>query len=395
MSTDLLQRCRDLERARVSFDARGLVAGAVPAGVADSWRRCAPRLPVAGGATVGVDDVAERWEASPIRRAAPDVMEELGRLALGEDWVAAVTDETGHILWSAAGPSMGRVAERSGFVAGSRWDEPTAGTNAPGLALVTGRPETVFAVEHWCRPVHDWVCYAAPVRAPSGKVLGVLDLSSTWRRASPLALTTVTALARVVEHELQGAPEPAGADLALSVLGEPEARLQGRPVHFTLRQLELLTVLAARGSARLEELHDLVYGDRPVSTTTLKAEVSHLRSLLSGAVASRPYRLALTVDLDAAAVLDAVRAGDAGAAMGRYRGQLLPLSDSPYVTDLRQQLDARLRALLLRQGDPDLLLRFAGVHPYDLEVLDRAAGATLPGDPRRAEVDARRLSALR
>jgi hypothetical protein len=50
-------------------------------------------------------------------------------------------------------------------------------------------------------------------------------------------------------------------------------------------------VLALRGIATLEELHAFVYGDRAVGATTLKAEISHLRRALGGAIASRPYRL--------------------------------------------------------------------------------------------------------
>ena len=58
-----------------------------------------------------------------------------------------------------------RSAEGVGLVPGGRWDETVAGTNGIGMALVTGRPAAVFATEHWCEPVRDWVCYSAPVHA--------------------------------------------------------------------------------------------------------------------------------------------------------------------------------------------------------------------------------------
>ena len=58
-------------------------------------------------------------------------------------------------------------------------------TEQDAHVLRTGRPAAVFATEHWCDSVRDWVCYAAPVRDTSGAVVGVLDLSSHWRRANP------------------------------------------------------------------------------------------------------------------------------------------------------------------------------------------------------------------
>ena len=88
---------------------------------------------------------------------------------------------------------------------GGRWDETAAGTNGIGMALVTGRPAAVFATEHWCEPVRDWVCYSAPGARPDGSVAGVIDLSTTWDRANPLGLRTIAALARLMELELAAA----------------------------------------------------------------------------------------------------------------------------------------------------------------------------------------------
>ena len=43
----------------------------------------------------------------------------------------------------------------------------TRGRRAPtrsALALMSGRPATVFCAEHWCDAVRDWVCWSVPVR---------------------------------------------------------------------------------------------------------------------------------------------------------------------------------------------------------------------------------------
>lgn len=393
MSRHLVQRRHTLEDARARFEAGSSVPEAeLTADVAESWRRCAPSVsPDRDVAPVDESDVAARWEASPLRRAAPEIIEELGQTAVAEDFVAAVTDDAGRILWSAGGPSMSRLAERAHFVVGAGWDERVAGTNAPGLALVSGRPASVFSVEHWCAAVSDWVCYAAPVHGPDGAVLGVLDLSSTWRRATPLAMTTVTSMGRVIEGQLRSGAPPAaaGVELELVALGRGELRLGGAPIAVPLRQLEILVVLAVRGDATLDELHACLYGDRPVSMATLKAEISHLRRSVGGRIASRPYRLTTPCGADFLTVLDRIDRGDVAGAVAAYRGQLLPASEAPLVVDLRNQVDVALRDALLRWGDVPDLLHFADVHPFDLEVLERTAAIASPSDRHQPSLAAR------
>lgn len=388
MSNDDHARRRVLEHARNTFRGTGVVTASVTPDVQGSWSRCTGAVPVARLAPVELDDPGLHWSDSPLRRAAGEVIDELADLARREDYVAAITDPLGRILWSSAGPSMRRRAEQANFVDGANWSEGIAGTNAPGLSLQTGRPATVFATEHWCDTVRDWVCYSAPVRDRAGRIAGVLDLSAHWEHASTLALTTVTALARLVEIELHASTRP--ADVHLEVLGDPGVEVRGRPVHLSLRQLEILTVLTMRrGGTDRDELQDLVYGERPVSATTVKAEISHLRRVLDGGIESRPYRLSVDVDADVALVLDALRHGDVEGAVRTYGGSLLPLSESPFVTELRHHVDVALREELLRQGTPAQLAQFTRHHPHDIAVLERALAVTPDDSALRSELLAR------
>lgn len=396
-----MERRRGLEAARAGGHAASpATASAVAEEVRASWRRCAGQLPVSMAAapldSSGDQGVAaQRWDASPIRRVAPGVVDELARAAEHGDMVAAVTDETGRILWSGGSRYMAGRAEQVHFTAGGRWDERSAGTNAPGLALLTGEPATVFSAEHWCEAVHDWVCYAAPVRDAAGRMIGVLDLSTTWERAHPLALTTVTAMARLVEAQLNslGSAQPAAArplpTLELSALGHPRVVLDGTPLLLPLRQLEIVCLLVLRGQATLDELHALLYGDRPVRMTTLKAEMSHLRRALGGAVASRPYRIAARCQADFVAVIDHLRGGHTGEAVAAYGGQFLPASEAPGIVEHRHYVDVALRNALLRRGSARELLRFVEFHPYDAQLVERAACVADPSDPLLADAEAR------
>ena len=73
-----------------------------------------------------------------------------------------------------------------------------------------------------------------------------------------------------------------------------EAHLDGRRLLLNRRQTEILALLAMNpDGVSLERLHALVYGDQGVTLSTLKAEVSHLRSALGGQLTSRPYRLTM------------------------------------------------------------------------------------------------------
>ena len=231
--------------------------------------------------------------------------------------------------------------------------------------------------------MRDWVCYAAPVYAPDGSVAGVIDLSTTWDRANPLALGTIAAFARLIEVELGASRETTAAmtGLDLRLLGRARATLDGVPLALTRRQIELLGVIAIVGTATLEELHALLYGDRPVSRTTLRAEISHTRAVLGGVIASRPYRLTVPYRLDALDVLDHLARGGLAAAVERYDGQLLPASDAPLLVERRYHLDVALRSALLIGGSTAQLLRFGQFHRSDVEVFERAVTVAAPFDP--------------
>jgi transcriptional regulator of acetoin/glycerol metabolism len=393
MREDLVHRRHVIEQAKAHLFSGDGVRDVDPVVVA-SWQRCAPALADELHTTsVGAEDEArERWDASPLRRAVPGLVQQLDQASRSGDLIALVTDAEGRVLWQSTPKWLRGRAARIGLQPGGVWHEGTGGTNGVGTALAADRPVTVFATEHWISPVQDWVCYAAPVHAPDGTQVGAIDLSTTWRHANPLALSTVTSMARLVEHELRlngGVGGLVTPGLDLRVLGEPQAIFDGTRLRLTLRQLEILTILAIRGQATLGELHAELYGDRPVAIATLKAEMSHLRSALAGHLTSRPYRLTAAVHVDAVRLLDRLDTGDVEGAARLYRGQLLPVSESPFIVAHRHHVDVALRTALLRHGTPADVLRFTAVHPYDVEVLEHAQDVAPVDDPLVPAVAAR------
>ena len=374
----------------------GSVAGPpVRVEVTDSWARSLPTVDPALE-SAPPDAEGARWARSPLRAPVTDLADELLSIAEDAGFVAAVTDERGTILWTCGGRVMRRRAERVNFAPGGRWDEGAMGTNALSLALRTGHPSTVFSAEHLVAALHGWVCYCAPIHGPDGQVLGVLDLSTTWDRSHPLALPTVRTLTSAIEARLRDegdAAPPTGVEL--TCLGSGRVTSGGVPLHLPPRQLEILTLLALEPAGfSPERLRESLYGDRPVTSSTFKAEVSHLRHALDGAVATRRYALTAPVACDAAEVLQALERGDTATAVERYRGPLLPLSEAPGIVSWREHLEVVVREAVLAAARPEFALRYGEQAPYDAEVHEHALRLLGPGDARRG-IAVARLGAAR
>ncbi|MEU5216778.1 GAF domain-containing protein [Streptomyces sp. NPDC020807] len=336
--------------------------------VAASWRRSVrARVSREGAPPVELDDeeLARHRDGHPLAAAMPVIRELMGAYATDGEHLLAVCDAAGRMLWVEGHAGTLRKASRVNFVAGARWSESAAGTNAPGTALAVDRPVQVVAAEHFRRPVRAWTCAAAPVHDPhSGRVLGAVDITGGEPLAHPHSLGFVQAVARAAESQLAllgPAPRPSG--LRLAALGRDEAVLSvdGRRTRLSRRHSEVLVVLAHRPEGvGGDELLTLLYEDEAAAPVTLRAELSRLRSLLGPDVLrSRPYRLAGAVEADFAVVDRRLASGAVSAAAREYTGPLLPGSLAPGVVRLRDRLADRLRAALVERRDPGLLADWA------------------------------------
>jgi hypothetical protein len=357
--------------------------------IVTSWERSADSvaMEVARAPLADPADIEATWEATPLRTAVARIESQLRSAAEDGGLVVAVTDPAARIMWTCEGTVMRRRAEGVNFVPGGRWDESSVGTNALDLALRLDTAATVYSAEHFNACVHDWTCWAAPIHDPTtGRQLGVLDLSTTWDRAHPLGASTAAAFAQLLEQALPVRPaKKAGSDqLELRLLGPAEARLDGVRLLLTRRQLEILALLALRPDGlTLDAMHAHLYGDRPVSRATLKAEVSHLRTMLGGGIATRRYRITIPVTCDACEVLELLRTGRVREAATGYRGELLAGTEAPGLIEYANYLAVAVREALLARPDPEAVLRYADAVPHDVEVLEyavRALGAAPRGD---------------
>lgn len=324
-----------------------------------SWQRCALQLNPYSQTQAPVDEaylVQQRWQESPLRAAAQREREQIMQLAREGSLVAALADAQGHLLWSFTSAHMQARAEAVRFIAGGHWNEEAIGTNAVGLSLKLGAASTVFSSEHYLSFLHDWVGYASPITHPqTGQMIGVLAISSTWNHHTPLGQAAVCELARAIaEHLPIWQPR---AELELHALGIPKVIFRGQVQRISQRQLEILCLLALNPQGlTLDSFHAALYGDMPITISTLKAELSHLRRLLDGQIGSRPYRLLMPIWADFIDVWERLRSGRVTEAVELYRGSFLPQSTSPELEEWRYCVDAVMTRAVDAGGDFSVLL---------------------------------------
>lgn len=330
----------------------------VPSDIIQSWRRSAQFIkPDQTQAPVDEEVTSTlRWKESLLYPAARFEQERMIQLANEGKLAIAIADPCGRLLWTFASKHMRERARAINFTAGGHWHEHAIGTNAVGLSLKLRRPVTVFSSEHFQPFLHDWVGYAAPIEHPqTGEVVGALDLSSTWNRHTPLGQAAVTELARSLARYLpRNLPR---AELEIHALGQPHIQFRCQRLSLPMRQVEMLCLLALNQQGlSLEGFHAALYGDAPVATSTLKAELSRLRRLLDGRIGSRPYRLQVPVWADFIHVWQALRQQQMSEAFSLYRGSFLPQSTSPELEEWRCCIDAVMEQTLETCQDTTLLI---------------------------------------
>jgi hypothetical protein len=403
-------QARLVARAHAAFLDRGSLPGpGVRDVVAESWLRSAqanvnpdtdPPVTMADG------EFAAYRAAHPMTAVIAVLRDLVGGVADDGEHVMAVCDAAGRLLWVEGHRSTRRRAEAMNFVEGAVWDEPHAGTNAPGTALAVGQAVQIRSTEHYRHSVQAWTCSAAPIRHPgTGQVLGAVDVTGGDQVAHPHSLALVKAAARAAEGELRwrfdqrsGLWVPGAPALdRLEFLGRSHGvlRQRGREITLNRRHSEILFILTARPAGVTgEQLADALYEDY-ADPAAVRVELTRLRRVAGDLVASRPYRLTRPVSADFADVAAALRRGDIASAAATYAGPLLPYSEAPGVLTHRHWLETQIRSAVLASGSPEILATWAERLGFDdLQVWERLT-AVLPAGSARQASAAARTGALR
>ncbi|TDD17382.1 GAF domain-containing protein [Nonomuraea diastatica] len=193
---------------------------------------------------------------------------------------------------------------------------------------------------------------------------------------------------------LRPSPATTPPTLTMTFLGEgtPTATFGDREQTLSLRHAELLALLALHPHGLTAgQLSFLLYGDdgNPV---TIRAEIHRLRAQFGNAIAAKPYRLTCPIEADFLELRRHLAAGDPASLASAYSGPLLLRSESPEIRRERDELEAQVRACLLRRGTSSDLWAYAQTcnGREDYEVLERLA-ALPPTDSRSAAARTRLL----
>jgi transcriptional regulator of acetoin/glycerol metabolism len=408
--------------------------------IQESWRRSAelranpdnPEAPLA----MDREELEGYRRQHPLAAIMPVIHKLLVLPSHDSGMLVAVGDELGRLLWVEGDAAMQRKAEGMMFVPGADWSEATVGTSAPGTALALGRGIQISGAEHYKRSVHPWSCTAVPFHDPdSGALLGVVDITGTESAVAPHTLSLVEATVAAAQAHLRverlqlaaassgpaarrrspAASGTAGSAAAtrdatslyrnsLQLLGRDQALLSidGRTIALSARHSEILTLLSAHPEGlTAEELCSLLYLGE-ASTMTLRAEMVRLRKVLQqlnpeAVPASRPYRLPMDLVPDSGQVLNCLQRGAHRIALEIYRGSVLPRSEAPGITELRNRVSSLLREAVLTDGSAESLLKYAQLPEARDDVDVRVAALRLlpPRSPKRAAVvaDLERLDA--
>ena len=199
-----------LRQARHSLIEHGELPTAELVGptVARSWRRCLDAGLVPVGRLADAPHLDSFQFARTMGRRqelvahARPVMEYLHAQTRDSGCMVLLADDLGVVLQTFGDADFLSRAERVALMQGASWHERHRGTNAIGTALAEARPVVVHGAEHYLDRNGFLTCAAAPISAPDGRWLGVLDMSGDQRGRHPHTFGLVRAAAQMIENRL-------------------------------------------------------------------------------------------------------------------------------------------------------------------------------------------------
>lgn len=189
------------ERARF-LEGGDVSPSAVRPPILDSWQR-------SRFFGVDADRIQTPYNAdfdphSRLATAARPVLDRLSDALQGTPMCLILTDSKGRVRERRTGDrALHRHLDDISLAPGFSYAEEHVGTNGIGTAAEDGRTALVFGSEHFSERLQRMSCAAAPIRNPvSGRVLGLIDLTSWQHTASPLMVALVQEAAADIEERL-------------------------------------------------------------------------------------------------------------------------------------------------------------------------------------------------
>jgi len=182
----------------LSAGSNSLVPDWLPKRLAGSWQRCQD-LGLRRNAAASIEPI----EAPEVRcmlerneqllNIAQTELQTLSSSLNGTGHIAFVVDHLGFVVAAEgdmqnSGPLLRRIRR------GVNLSEAVCGTNAAGTVLVEGQATLVHRGQHYFSELSSLDCFAAPIMAPSGRLLGALTISNSAAPQVP-GVTELTQIA--------------------------------------------------------------------------------------------------------------------------------------------------------------------------------------------------------
>ncbi len=191
----------------------GIRRGDAPPGplIGGSWKRCVEQHGL-DPARIDVDVLtqselrAHRDQPGEVVDVARAELDTLAAQIAGSGYALLLTDADGVILCHQVEQHRERSFRAAGLWDGANWSETRQGTNGIGTALIERRAITVHCNDHFASRHTGLSCSAAPIHAPAGALLGVLDASSVQcedtRAGQMHTVALVSMSARLIEKSV-------------------------------------------------------------------------------------------------------------------------------------------------------------------------------------------------
>jgi len=191
-----------------------------------SWERCAAaglvsneRQPDTRNSRFGL---ADRLEANARLVAfAQPIMEHLHQQIARSSSTVLLADDSGVILRSVGDADFAERAAKVSLQPGHSWAEGVMGTNAIGTALAEQHTVAVIGADHYLERNRFLTCIATPIHAPTGGVLGILDISTCNQVTQVHAQALLQSTAEIIENRL--IETVADASVTIRFHPQPEA----------------------------------------------------------------------------------------------------------------------------------------------------------------------------
>jgi transcriptional regulator of acetoin/glycerol metabolism len=283
---------------------------------------------------------------SRLIRAARPVLDRLERQLAGTNTSVILTDAHGLVLDRRVDDNgLERRLDAISLAPGFSYAEEYVGTNGIGTAIEQGQVSCVFGAEHFTERLQLMSCAGAPIRDPlSGRLEGVIDLTTRAGYANPLMPALVQETATLIEQRLA----EGGSERERALLREFMAAARGgRGAIFSVAG-DLVIVNAAAARLLAPSDHQLLR-ERADELLTGAGDVSEEILLSQG----HTVRLRCRPVLGGGAVMEIQVVGDAPA--GRRASAPPPgvAGNSPGWTRVCQIVEAacRSRSWLLLRGE--------------------------------------------